>query len=1114
MFSSFSQFLTRESGEIEVLSLEQVNLPKSSVTDLWDSNGSIICSESNTQENPKICSNEDDGAIIVWRDRRNESLGGDIYAQRFHKTGTRQWTANGTAVCTAINRQYKPEICSDGLGGAFIAWVDERAGDQKIYIQRVTELESKPFTANGTIIEPLGGDQSEVKICSDGANGAFIVWVDDKNGNDDIFAQRIDQDGNLLWLNEAEVCTESSLQSEIQIINDGQGGLIITWEDSRGYYDIYAQKLDSNGNLLWAPNGVLVCNEEDQQREPQLCNDGLGGVIITWYDYRDGSGNSDIYAQRINSEGTVLWNINGSIVNVENNEQWKSKICSDGNGGAIVTWYDYRLGIDYDIYAQKINSNGNRVWDSSGIPICIEDGYQYYPDICSDGFGGAVIAWIDFRGMDTDIYSQRIDASSNTYWTAGGTPVTVAGSNQEDFRLIPDNFGGAIFTWEDARGADKDIYSQRLKENPIVTINSPVSQTLFSNTTPSFNVEYLVSDLDDMWYTVNGGANNPITTNGSISQSIWDSLGNGTVTIRFYADDIYGTEGYSEVVVHKDILGPDIAINYPEDGRVFKDIIPSYSITVEDGNLDTVWYTLNGGPEIIVARATPIVSVSKPIDEEAWNALKEGPVTIQFHANDTLGNPATPKGRVIHKSVTNFWEEPWFSGLVIALVIVILTSTMMYILRRRKTVVIKPPKKIKPFKIETKGKIFDLQIRRNPDAEKFVTFILNESEIAERNKKLEIKKLKTIVKVTGEVKTSIFKDISSKMEKLIQFIDENKTSKGLLEKLQIIGKLIRVIFPANIIEELNKLNGKSPFLLRLESDLLNIPWEILPVKEEIIKEDKTRKSKKRDRSKNIKGIEVNLALKFGISRKIPNEEFQLVSKKKKSVKILIIADPARKLRLEDDGLLLQELHDLQEAREEGEELDKNLSAINGVNTKLLPGSSATRDAVITELGEGYDIIHYCGHAFFDKENPGHSYLELNDKDLYAFELKNLLGENPPILVFINACLSSKEEIWTKPTYENQVFGLASSFLSNGINYIGSLLPIHDKEARKTAEKFYFELLNGKPIGEALRNAKQEVFDSIKDQSLGWGSYTLYGNPLLRISYKKKKRNSKEEKINE
>ncbi|MHA2288191.1 MAG: hypothetical protein ACXABG_05345, partial [Promethearchaeota archaeon] len=717
---SFPQLFTQKSNEIEDLPLEQVNLPHLSVRGIWDSNGSIICPEIDIQENPRICSNEEDGAIIVWRDRRNESTGGDIYAQRFHKDGFQLWTVNGTAVCTAINRQYKPEICSDGLGGAFITWVDERAGDQKIYIQRVTRFESKPFIANGKIIEPLGGDQSEVKICSDGANGAFVAWVDDKNGNNDIFAQRIDKDGNLLWLTEKEVCNESSDQSKINIISDELGDLIITWEDSRGISDIYAQKVDSDGNLLWDLNGVLVCNEEQQQLEPQLCTDGLGGVIITWYDNRDGFANSDIYAQRINSEGVVLWNNNGSIVNVEDNEQKKCKISSDGNGGAIIAWYDDRLEIDYDIYAQKLDSDGNRVWLSSGIPICIEDGFQQNPEICSDGFGGAVITWIDTRGMDADIYSQRIDASGNTYWTAGGIPVTVAGGNQEDVQLIPDNFGGAILTWEDARGSDKDIYSQRLKEHPIVTINSPVSHALFSYTAPSFNFEYFVYGLDDMWYTVNGGANNYITSNGSISQSLWDSLGNGTVTIRFYVDDIDDIVGYSEVVVYKDILGPIITIHDPNNNQVFEDIIPSYSITVEDGNLDTVWYTLNGGSEIIVARGTPIVSASKSIDKDAWNALEEGPVTIQFHANDTLGNSAINKERVIIKDVTFIWEELWFWALIFA--IIIFTSITGYILRRRKPDAIKPPKKIKPFKIETKGKIIDFTIRRYQDTENLFTF--------------------------------------------------------------------------------------------------------------------------------------------------------------------------------------------------------------------------------------------------------------------------------------------------------------------------------------------------------------------------------------------------------
>ena len=39
--------------------------------------------------------------------------------------------------------------------------------------------------------------------------------------------------------------------------------------------------------------------------DPQLVSDGGGGAIIMWMDWR--SGNADIYAQRVNGGGTVLW---------------------------------------------------------------------------------------------------------------------------------------------------------------------------------------------------------------------------------------------------------------------------------------------------------------------------------------------------------------------------------------------------------------------------------------------------------------------------------------------------------------------------------------------------------------------------------------------------------------------------------------------------------------------------------------------------------------------------------------------------------------------------------------------------------------------------------------
>jgi len=48
----------------------------------------------------------------------------DIYAQRINAGGIVQWTAEGVAICTAINNQIYPSMVSDGNGGAFITWQD------------------------------------------------------------------------------------------------------------------------------------------------------------------------------------------------------------------------------------------------------------------------------------------------------------------------------------------------------------------------------------------------------------------------------------------------------------------------------------------------------------------------------------------------------------------------------------------------------------------------------------------------------------------------------------------------------------------------------------------------------------------------------------------------------------------------------------------------------------------------------------------------------------------------------------------------------------------------------------------------------------------------------
>lgn len=117
----------------------------------------------------------------------------------------------------------------------------------------------------------------------------------------------------------------------------------------------------------------------------QIISDGSAGAIITWYDYRSGS-NYDIYAQRVDSAGVVQWTVDGvAICTNPGNQEWP-QIISDGSAGAIITWHDDRSG-NWDIYAQRVDSVGAVQWTADGVAICTAPGDQYSPQMISDGSG-------------------------------------------------------------------------------------------------------------------------------------------------------------------------------------------------------------------------------------------------------------------------------------------------------------------------------------------------------------------------------------------------------------------------------------------------------------------------------------------------------------------------------------------------------------------------------------------------------------------------------------------------------------------------------------------------------------------------------------------------------
>jgi len=490
---------------------------------LWEKDGKAICRASQNQERPDIIP-MDGGAVLAWNDFRSGNV--DIYAQKIDLNGNPLWEKDGVAVCQLMYAQKDPKLSSDGNGGAIIIWTDNRAEKSDIYGQRIHEDGTIAWQLNGRPIAQVDGEQVDAGIIKLQSEEWIAVWEDNRNGKSDLFAQKINSsgtvlwkagglavasapglqtspsfalspagnivfawadsrtgnsnlrsqkissDGELLWGKDGKIICQaigSVVQQNLDLAFNKHGEIILVFEDARsGFFNIYAQKISPNGRLAWGMDGIAVAKIAANQSSPKIITDTRGGAIICWEDHR-APDYPKIRVQHLDRSGKNIWESSLSIAQIKS-RQVNPKMIPDGSGGAIIIWQDDRdvLGLQ-DIYAQRVSSQGKLLWGNAGVALISANGDQIDPVMVSDGRGGAIAAWTDFRRGDRnpDIYIQRISAKGALLWKKEGSMVCGAPDVQRSPRIITDGSGGAIVAWTDKGGGSYDIYVQRINKNGV-----------------------------------------------------------------------------------------------------------------------------------------------------------------------------------------------------------------------------------------------------------------------------------------------------------------------------------------------------------------------------------------------------------------------------------------------------------------------------------------------------------------------------------------------------------------------------------------------------------------------------------------------------------------------
>ncbi len=199
-------------------------------------------------------------------------------------------------------------------------------------------------------------------------------------------------------------------------------------------------------------------------------------------------------------------------------------------------------------------------------------------------------------------------------------------------------------------------------------------------------------------------------------------------------------------------------------------------------------------------------------------------------------------------------------------------------------------------------------------------------------------------------------------------------------------------------------------------------------------------------------------------------------------------------------LVVNPTNDLPGAELEGERLEALLRRDHGVRLKVLRRRDATRENVTRELRSGaHDVLHYAGHAHFDDVVHSRSGIKLSDGLLSGADLASL--GDLPALMFFNACESARvrggTRARTRPRRDQiarrieKNVGLAEAFLRGGVaNYIGTYWPVGDEAAEAFSTTMYGALVEGQPVGEALKLGRKAV-EAVG--SVDWADYIHYGS---------------------
>lgn len=297
-------------------------------------------------------------------------------------------------------------------------------------------------------------------------------------GDNDVYIQKLDDAGNLLWV----VTFGSTADDEGRSMDTDEFGNIYVAgtfegttdfdpgtgsyiESSEGDKDIFLLKLNSDGEFVW----VITQGDEFTDYAHDVFYHETEGLLLTgqfegtvdldpgagFLNYTAGGG-ANIFVQKLDSDGNLVWA--KSMGGTSNNWGFTGEIDDSGNviiAGCFQGTTDFDTGSgtyavssaggSIDVFIEKLSSSGDMLW----VGVIGGTGYEKTPairvtssgDIYMTGYFNGVVDFDPTAGEyeltssgDDDLFLEKIDTDGNMVWlrTTGGTDEEFSNSIELD----------------------------------------------------------------------------------------------------------------------------------------------------------------------------------------------------------------------------------------------------------------------------------------------------------------------------------------------------------------------------------------------------------------------------------------------------------------------------------------------------------------------------------------------------------------------------------------------------------------------------------------------------------------------------------------------------------